>query len=195
MWPLIFVPQTINHTPGHRTNEVFLTSKMGLFILRSFRPALTLYGAGAIPVTLTSRPQLLNQAHYFTENPKKHSVATSRSHGSLGNPRTTLHHRGHLWRTAWDSLNSKTAIQECNQPDRRPWRGCDLHYWTIWDEMKLQPWCDSEWVTADITPAPADRPEVSNNLQLSPEQWLSGVLSPHSLGMGVPKSLILSGSS
>lgn len=36
--------------------------------------------------------------------------------------------------------------------------------------MKLQLWCDSEWVTADIAPAPADRPEVSNNLQMSPMQ-------------------------
>lgn len=26
--------------------------------------------------------------------------------------------------------------------------------------MKLQPWRDSEWVTADIAPAPADRQEL-----------------------------------
>lgn len=59
--------------------------------------------------------------------------------------------------------------------------------------MKLHPWCDSEWVTADIAPAPADRPEVSNNLQLSPArlaEWgfaatLTGCGSakvPHSQG-------------
>lgn len=48
-------------------------------------------GAGSLPVTLTGRPRVLGQSPCFIMgNTRKHPVAKSRSHGSLGNSVTTL---------------------------------------------------------------------------------------------------------